>query len=111
LKVAKRNTSLDDLVESAHPSQMPREQSQQEELVIQSLPKLTFEFREILVLTAYCGYEYTEIAEMLGKSIDAVRMRTSRARAQLRTILLEAMNDEARRINQPTTALKPEGHA
>jgi RNA polymerase sigma factor (sigma-70 family) len=90
---------------------MPREQSQLEELVIQSLPKLTFEFREILVLTAYCGYEYTEIAEMLGKSIDAVRMRTSRARAQLRTILLEAMNDEARRINQPTTALKPEGHA
>lgn len=111
LKAAKRNTALDDLCESAQPIYRPREQSEMEELVPQLLPKLSFEFREVLILTSYCGYEYTEIAEMLGKSIDAVRMRTSRARAQLRGLLMEAMNKETRRVNGSFSTLNPGGVA
>jgi len=42
----------------------------------------------------YCDYDYDEIASMLGMNVTAIRMRASRARAQLRTIL-ESMGRSA----------------
>jgi RNA polymerase sigma-70 factor (ECF subfamily) len=78
-----RSVRLDDLHESAYPSERG-EMSEMEELVLASLEDLPFDYREVLVLNMYCGYRYDEIAVMLGKSPDAIWARASRARTMLR---------------------------
>ena len=67
---------------------MSEERSDLEEKLVAALDSLPFETREILVLNAYCGYRFDEIATMLDKSPDAVWARASRARAQLRRMVL-----------------------
>ncbi len=89
IRSQRRLSSIDDVHEGALPSASMREMSQMEELVIMALNELPMEMREVLILNTYSGYRFDEIAEMMGKSVDAVRMRASRARAQLRTILLQ----------------------
>jgi DNA-directed RNA polymerase specialized sigma24 family protein len=65
-----------------------------EELALASLEKLSFEYREVLVLNLYCGYRFDEIAAMTGKTPDAIWARASRARAQLRKMVASAINQE-----------------
>jgi RNA polymerase sigma-70 factor, ECF subfamily len=60
-----------------------------EALILEAFEKLSFEDREVLVLNIYSGYKFGEIAEMQGKSVDAVWACASRARARLRTIVIE----------------------
>jgi RNA polymerase sigma factor (sigma-70 family) len=81
--------SLSAMDESDHPTYSPEPRSELEERLIGALDTLPFETREILVLNAYCGYRFDEIATMLDKSPEAVWARASRARAQLRRMVLE----------------------
>jgi RNA polymerase sigma-70 factor (ECF subfamily) len=100
LKSSRRTSSLDLEQESNHPSVSMREMSHLEELVVLSLPRLSFDQREVLILNVYCGYPYDQIAEMLGDSVTAVRMRASRARAHLgRLITAMVRMDEDREEN------------
>src|SRR5690606_9841445 len=87
LRVSRPQVSIDEILESEHPVIFPRELSHMEELVVLSLPKLPFAQREVLVLHAYCGYRFEDIANMLGQPIGTVRMRASRARAHLGRII------------------------
>ena len=59
-----------------------------EAIILEALEKLSDDDREVLVLNIYSGYNFGEIAEMLGKSPDAVWQRASRARAKLRKIVI-----------------------
>ena len=57
-------------------------------IILEAFEKLPFEDREVLVLNIYSGYKFGEIAEMQGKSVDAVWARASRARTKLRQIVM-----------------------
>lgn len=54
-----------------------------------ALAGLSEEDRQLLCLVADEGLDYAEIAEILSCSVEAVRMRVSRARARLRERLVE----------------------
>ncbi|MBS1914237.1 MAG: RNA polymerase sigma factor [Bacteroidetes bacterium] len=87
MKRERRSMALDDLPDSEHPVQTQR--SELEEAIEEGLSRLSFEYREVLVLNAYCGYRFEEIAAMLGKRPETIWMRASRARAQLRKEVVE----------------------
>lgn len=91
LKARKRYTPLDTLNDSAHPSCSTHEPSELEDLVVTALAEIPPDYREVLVLNLYCGYRLDEIAVMLGKSPDAIRKRASRARIQLRNLVMAAI--------------------
>lgn len=97
VKARRNHSSLEDLAESDHPAYSTREMSHLEELVVQSLPRLPFAQREVLILNAYSGYRFDEIASMLGESVTAVRMRASRARAHLGRLIsaMLALNENS----------------
>ncbi len=88
LKARKRFSPLDTLQESALPSYSAPEPSDMEDLVVSALAEIPPDYREVLVLNLYCGYRLDEIAVMLGKSADAIRKRASRARIQLRNLVM-----------------------
>ena len=52
-----------------------------------ALGSLPVEQREVIVLNAYVGYDFAEIAEMLGISRSAAWKRASRGREKIREIL------------------------
>ncbi len=89
IKRERRRSPLSSVPESAHPATSIPERSEMEELVLMGLETLSFEYREVLVLNIYCGYQFEEIADMLGKSPAAIWKRASRARAQLRDYVME----------------------
>lgn len=112
LRVSRPQVSIDDVLESEHPVIFPRELSHLEELVVLSLPKLPFAQREVLVLHAYCGYRFEDIANMLNQPIGTVRMRASRARAHLGRIIsaiveMEEDREKNRNSNQPDERERP----
>lgn len=82
------HSSLSTLPESAHPVDESGERPELDESILIALDRLPFEQREVLILNIYCGYRMEEIAAMIGKSPDAVWKRASRARKQLRKILI-----------------------
>ncbi len=84
--------------QSAHTNDAP---SDIEALVLEAFEKLSDDDREVLVLNIYSGYSYGEIAEMLGKSIDAIWQRASRARVKLRKIVI----DDAKRMGTPLPSM------
>jgi len=67
---------------------------EKKEMVNKAMQMLSKEHREVLVLREYVNYGYNEIAETLGISVQAVKSRIFRARAELRTILLKHFKDE-----------------
>ncbi len=75
------------------------------ETVNACLASLSEEHREVIVLSVYCGYRLEEIAEMLGKSHDAIRKRSSRAQARLRELVVEMIASEGR----ATPGKRPDG--
>lgn len=89
LKMQKRRLILNAFAIGPDVVDSPHEPSDLEALVAACVGKLPLEYREVLVLNVYCDYGYDEIASMLGKSVTAIRMRASRARGQLRTMLEE----------------------
>lgn len=85
-------------------------------VILESLERLPFDDREILVLNIYSGYSFAEIAAMQQRSTDAVWQQASRARKRLREfavhdakrlgIALPAMNSkvsEHLRVTERTT--------
>lgn len=100
----KTHLSIDALSDWQHPQASIRELSQHEEMVIAALPRLPIAHREVLVLNAYAGYRFDEIAAMTGEPEGAVRTRAWRARAQLGRIIsamiaLDESGDEERPRN------------
>ena len=81
------HVAIDDLTDKDHPIEHFRELSELEELVIQALPLLPAQQREVLVLNAYSGYRFDEIAEMLGEPVGAIRTRAWRARTHLARVI------------------------
>ena len=57
------------------------------ELLQNALAQLPFNQREAFILREYVGYNYDEIAEIMGTTSPNIRARTSRARERLRTIV------------------------
>jgi RNA polymerase sigma-70 factor (ECF subfamily) len=68
---------------------------ERQELLHQAMAELTVEKREILVMSRYQDLPYGAIAELLGCSVDAVKVRVHRAVNDLRTIYLRLSGDNA----------------
>jgi RNA polymerase sigma-70 factor (ECF subfamily) len=79
--------AFDDHEEDGLAAPAAHEKSEMEEIVELALAQLPFEYREVLILNAYSGYNHEEIAAMLGKTPQAIWKRASRAREKLRTIV------------------------
>jgi RNA polymerase sigma-70 factor (ECF subfamily) len=94
LRTKRPNTPVDDLVEVRQDrSPSPEELAvsrQAGDLIQEALDALPMEYREVLVLKHVQELEYGEIAEMLGVSIGALKVRAHRGREMLREKLEEA---------------------
>lgn len=104
LRGRKRLMAIDDLTMQLADGAY-REQSAREEMVLLAMEKLPFDYREVLILNTYSGYPLEEVAEMLGKSSEAIWKRASRARARLSTIvakMLDAEEHSIRRLSKET---------
>ncbi len=90
-----RNLSVDHFRRNVETTELTEEYSDGETrassdiecIILDAFEKLSFEDREVLVLNIYSGYKFGEIAEIQGKSVDAVWARASRARIRLREIV------------------------
>jgi RNA polymerase sigma factor (sigma-70 family) len=71
------------------------EQKQDQELLQQSLARLPVEKREILILSRYQDLRYDDIAEILGCSVEAVKVRVHRAMNELRTVFFQLSGEKA----------------
>lgn len=94
VKQHRRRTFLNTFLDRSETAVAVHDRSDLSEHMRHALAQLSIEYREVLVLQMYCDYDYDEIAAMLGMNVTAIRMRASRARAQLRTIL-ESMGRSA----------------
>ncbi len=98
----KMAASLDDLPDWQHPKAVAAELSHNEELVIAALPHLPTSYREVLILNAYSGYRFDEIAEMLGEPVGAIRTRAWRARVQLGRLISALMEFDEKQDDNST---------
>lgn len=98
IRSRKRETSLGELEEYRHPTTGIREASRLEELVVRGLEQLSEAQREVLVLYAYSGYTFEEIAELLDKPRGAIHTTAWRARKRLGKILEELAAEEDRNM-------------
>jgi RNA polymerase sigma factor (sigma-70 family) len=80
-----------------------KESTEIEAIIFEALEKLSSDDREVLVLNIYSGYSFGEIAEMLGKSTDAIWQQASRARVKLRNIVI----DDAKRMGVALPRIDP----
>jgi RNA polymerase sigma-70 factor (ECF subfamily) len=100
LRSRKRLSALDDLPESAGPIDVPTDRTDREELVFQALEQLPFDYREVLILHNYSGYSLEEIADLLGKSAEAIWKRASRAREKLRLLVMQMMEQQQKQMER-----------
>lgn len=91
----RQHVTIEDLTEEDHPAEHFHEMSELEELVLQALPLLPEKQREVLVLNAYSGYRFDEIAEMLGEPVGAIRTRAWRARTHLGRVIAVQLGMDA----------------
>ncbi|MDP4231565.1 MAG: RNA polymerase sigma factor [Bacteroidota bacterium] len=85
---------LEELTESEHRNLTDTELTSDEGYVVEALLQLPEAAKEIIVLHYYSGYSFEEIAEMLGKSPNAIWTRVSRARNDLKNIITKRMKAE-----------------
>lgn len=85
---------IEEIEDTPRMLEQSHEPSEPEELALAMLEKLSYEYREVLILNLYCGYRFDEIAAMMGKTPDAIWARASRARAQLRRMVAAAIAPE-----------------
>jgi RNA polymerase sigma-70 factor (ECF subfamily) len=71
------------------------EQMQDRELLERALAKLPIEKKELLILSRYQDLRYDAIAELLGCSVEAVKVRVHRAMNDLRTIFFQLSGENA----------------
>ena len=76
-------------------AQAQLEQKQDRALLGQALAKLPIEKREILILSRYQDMRYDAIAELLGCSVEAVKVRVHRAMNDLRRIFFQLSGEKA----------------
>jgi RNA polymerase sigma-70 factor (ECF subfamily) len=84
---SKHHISIESIPEWRHPGAGFDEMSHLEELVVIALGRLPLDQREVLILNAYSGYSFEEIARMMNESYGAIRTRAWRARRQLKRII------------------------
>jgi len=72
---------------------VPYEQKELLQLIQTTLELLPDDYREAFVLREYNGLSYNEIAEIIGESIDVVKVRIFRAKKKLREILAPYLAD------------------
>jgi RNA polymerase sigma-70 factor (ECF subfamily) len=72
---------------------VPYEQQELLQLIQASLELLPEDYREAFVLREYNGLTYQEISEVIGQSIDVVKVRIFRAKKKLRDILAPYLKD------------------
>ena len=65
------------------------------EVIHSALQRLTSEHREVLLLREFQDYSYHEIAETLGLSMEAVKSRIFRARAELKVLLSDYFKERS----------------
>ena len=90
-----REAELLSLLEDFHLSyrDVPYEQRELLQLIQASLELLPEDYREAFVLREYNGLSYNEIAEVIGESLDVVKVRIFRAKKKLRDILAPYLAD------------------
>lgn len=84
LKRERRRAPFDGAARAACDRPEERRRTDLEEEVLEALDRLPMKYREVLVLNIYSGYDFEEIAAMLGISAAAAWKRASRGREQLR---------------------------
>lgn len=72
---------------------VPYEQRELLQLIEASLELLPEDYREAFVLREYNGLSYNEIAEVIGESLDVVKVRIFRAKKKLRDVLAPYLAD------------------
>ncbi|GMV52354.1 MAG: RNA polymerase sigma factor [Chlorobi bacterium] len=72
---------------------VPYEQKELLQLIQTALDLLPDEYREAFVLREYNGLSYNEIAEVVGVSLETVKVRIFRAKQKLRDILAPYLED------------------
>lgn len=93
LKRERRRAPFDEEAQALCEEKGREGKTDMEEAVLEGLNRLPMKYREVLVLNVYSGYDFEEIAAMLGISATAAWKRASRARAQLRVLLLRHFPD------------------
>ena len=68
---------------------------EREEIVGRAIDRLAPKLKEAVILKRFCHYSYEEIAEMVGCSTSAIKMRVSRALSQLGKLMLEYKNERS----------------
>ena len=96
IRSRKGNVPIDDLTEAEHPIVEIVEPTDQEELLRLALERLPEAYREVLVLNAWSGYSFEEIAEMLGKQPGAIHTTAYRARKRLAESMETLSGEEER---------------
>jgi RNA polymerase sigma-70 factor (ECF subfamily) len=83
------NLSLEELPEDSELFIRPKDSENEDlrELLQRALSQLPFNQREAFILREYVGYNYDEIADIMGTNSANVRARAHRARERLRTIV------------------------
>ena len=66
---------------------MEMEQEELRALITSALGKLPIAEREVFVLHEYSGYDYAEIAVILGRSMASIKTLAFRARTRLRKLV------------------------
>lgn len=72
---------------------VPYEHKELLQLIQTSLELLPEDYREAFVLREYNGLSYAEIADVIGQSVDLVKVRIFRAKKKLREILAPYLDD------------------
>jgi RNA polymerase sigma-70 factor, ECF subfamily len=78
--------------ESTEPQQLALQQANRQ-MVMQAVESLSVEFREVTVLRELEGLSYQQIAMVTGSPVGTVMSRLSRARIQLRKLLMQALGE------------------
>ncbi len=77
-------------------AQEQMEQRQDHELLQEALSRLPADKKELLILARYQGLRYETIADVLGCSVDAVKVRVYRAMSDLRTVFFQLSGEKKR---------------
>jgi RNA polymerase sigma-70 factor (ECF subfamily) len=93
-RTQKEHAGIDTLDERFHPVTGYAERSDAEDIMQRAFERLPEDFREVLILNLELGYRFDEIAEMVGRTPEAIWQRASRARAKLRRLVVEIAKEE-----------------
>jgi RNA polymerase sigma-70 factor, ECF subfamily len=101
-RTAKSTSELPDSLAGEVSPAMPGEIEELHAKLCQIIERLPADYRQAFVLTAFEGFSQEELAKHLGISVSGAKSRVQRARARLKTMLLEFCHREfSRTPGQP----------